>query len=85
MARADLRVGGADRSIVRLHAFQGLVFGIALKKRRFQLLQLAGDVVVLMKRRVREDRREDAFGEDVLDQHLAHVGCRKPCAGLEAD
>jgi hypothetical protein len=77
MVRADLCGGGTDGGVVRLHAFQRLVFGVALKESRLQFVKLAGNVIVSMKRRAGKDGGENVFGKDVLDQHLAHIGFRE--------
>jgi hypothetical protein len=50
------------------------------EERGFELVELAGDVVVAVELAV-EHLREDLFGEDVLDQHLAHIGGRE--AGVD--
>ena len=73
--------GGADGGVVRRHALERLVLGVAFEERRLQLVKLAGDVVVLMKRRAGKDGGENVLGQDVLDQHLAHVGFRE--AGVD--
>ena len=41
---------------------------------RLQLVELARDVVLLVEVAVVEDLGEDFLGQDVLDQHLAHIG-----------
>ena len=71
---ADLRGGGADRGVVGLQALERVLLQAAGEEVAFQRVQLARDVVVLVKVAVVEDLGEDFFGQDVLDQHLAHVG-----------
>ena len=50
------------------------MLGVAGEEGGFELVQLARDVVVLVVVGAGEDGREHFAGEDVLDQHLAHVG-----------
>jgi len=71
---ADLRGGGADGGVVTLQALERLALERAGEEGAFQRVQLAGHVVVLVKVAVVEHLGEDFFGQDVLDQHLAHVG-----------
>ncbi len=70
---ADLAGRGADRAVVDLQRFERLELGVAGEERRFELVQLARDVVVVMERRARKHDAEDFLGQDVLDQNLAHV------------
>ena len=51
-----------------------LLLEVAGEESRFQRVQLAGDVVLAVEVAVVEDLGENLFGQDVLDQHLAHVG-----------
>ena len=74
MMRADLRGGRTDSGVVRLHAFQRLVLGVAFEESRLQLVKLARNVVIAVKRRTGKDGGENVFSKDVLDQHFAHVG-----------
>jgi hypothetical protein len=71
---ADLRGGGADGCVVRFQALERVLLQRAREKGAFQRVQLAGDVVVLVKVALIEDVGKDFLGQDVLDQHLAHVG-----------
>ena len=45
-----------------------------MKKRALQLVELPGDVVLAVELVLGEHAQEDVLGEDVLEQHLAHVG-----------
>jgi hypothetical protein len=71
---ADLRGGGADGGVVGFQALERVLLERAGEEGAFQRVQLAGDVVVLVEVAVVEDVGEDFLGQDVLDQHLAHVG-----------
>ena len=68
-----MRRGRTDRGVVDLQAAQGLVPGVAGEEGVLELVQLAGDVVVLVEDLAWEDGVEDLVGQDVLDQDLAHV------------
>ena len=74
---ADLRGGAADGGVVGLQALEGVLLQRAGEEGVFQRVQLAGDVVVPVEVAVVEDVGEDLLGQDVLDQHLAHVGFGK--------
>jgi hypothetical protein len=71
---ADLRGGGADGGVVGFQALERVLLERAGEEGAFQRVQLAGDVVVLVEVAVVEDVGKDFLGQDVLDQHLAHVG-----------
>jgi hypothetical protein len=71
---ADLRGGGADGGVVGFQALERVLLQRTREEGAFQRVQLAGDVVVLVKVAVVEDVGKDFLGQDVLDQHLAHVG-----------
>ncbi len=71
---ADLRGGGADGGVVGFQAFERLLLQAAGEELGFQRVQFARHVVVLVEVAVVEHLGEDFLGQDVLDQHLAHVG-----------
>ena len=71
---ADLRSGGADGSVVGFQTLECLLFERACEEGAFQRIQLARHVVVLVEVAVVKHLGEDFFGQDVLDQHLAHIG-----------
>lgn len=71
----DLRCGGSDGTVVGLQPFERLELGVAGEKAGLELVELARHVVVLVERGTRKNRDENLLGEDVLNQHLAHVGC----------
>ncbi|WP_255565190.1 hypothetical protein [Methylovirgula sp. HY1] len=75
MAR-NLRRGGADRGVIGLQLLQRLLFGAAGEEFRFQRIKLLGDIVVPVELIVVIDFRENLLGQNMLDQHLPHVGGR---------
>lgn len=73
----DLRGSSADGRVVRGQRLERLKLGVAGEERGFQLVKFTRDVVVLVKRRVGEDFRENLFRQHVLDQHLSHIRVRE--------
>ncbi len=70
----DLRGGGSDGAVVGLQALERLKLGVAGEERPLELVEFAGHVVVLVEGGSRKDGGEDLLGQDVLDQHLPHIG-----------
>ncbi len=70
----DLRGGGADGGVITLQPFERLLFERAGKESAFQRVQLARYVVVLVKVAVVKHLGKNLFRQDVLNQHLAHIG-----------
>ena len=70
----DLVSGAADGSIVDTQAVYGLPAHVASEKGLLQGGELAGDVVLAVELVFTEHSQEDVLGEDVLQEHLAHVG-----------
>ena len=64
----------ADRRVVGLQRLQRLALHCPAKEHPLQLIELFGDVVLAVEVALVEDVVEDFLGEDVLDQHLPHVG-----------
>src|ERR1035441_3315201 len=66
----DLRSGLANCSVIWLQAFQYLELCIPGKEGCFQLVQLAGNVVIFVIGGVGKNSREHLPCEDVLDEHF---------------
>ena len=58
-------------------------FRSPVKKVPSRSVELPGDVVLAVEVVLAEDLGEDLLGQDVLDQHLAHVG--RCDVGIDAD
>ena len=69
----DLVGGAADGAVVGAQAVYGLAAHVAGEEGALQGVQLAGDVVLPVELVLGEDAQEDVLGQDVLEQHLAHV------------
>lgn len=61
MVAAEVAGRHADRAAVHLQCLERLDLGVAGEEGRFELVQLARDVVVLVERRVRKNDAENAF------------------------
>ena len=73
MAR-DLRCGRADRGVVGLERLQRVPLHRAGEEFALQRIEFLRDVVLAVEIALVENVGEDLLGQDVLDQHLAHVG-----------
>ena len=62
-----------DGGVVRLKRVQSLLLNIASEEQSLQHVKRLSDVVIAVEITVAEDTGEDVLGQDVLDQHLAHV------------
>ena len=69
----DLVGGAADGAVIGAEAVDGLAPDVAGEEGTLQGVQLAGDVVLPVELVLGEDPQEDVLGQDVLQQHLAHV------------
>ena len=63
-----------DGPVVGPQPVDGLPPHVAGEEGPLQVVQLAGHVVFLVKLVLGEHSQEDVLGEDVLEQHLPHVG-----------
>lgn len=70
----NARRGRADSRIVRLQHVHGLLLHTASEEQLLQRVERLRDVVLAMEVALTEDARENVFGQDVLDEHLANVG-----------
>ena len=68
--------GGLDLDdlVVVLDLAEGVALGRAGEEGALHFLQLAGDAVLIEELGIAEDGEEDFLGEDVLDEHLVHIG-----------
>ena len=66
--------GGVDRGVVRFKPFQRLLLNVAGEKFALQRAEFFGDVVGTVKVGVLEYCGENFLGQDVLNEHFAHVG-----------
>ena len=69
----DLVSGAADGAVVGAEAVDGLAAEVAGEEGLLKGVELAGDVVFPVELVLAEHAQEDVLGEDVLQQHLAHV------------
>ena len=70
----DFVGGAADGPVVGSEAVNGLASHVAGEEGLLQGGELAGDVVLAVELVFAENAEEDVLGEDVLQQHFAHVG-----------
>ena len=80
---ADLCGGSVNGGVVGFQALKCFLFECASEERTLQRIQLARHVVVLVKVRVVKYLSKNLFAQDVLNQHLAHVGTPTHCASVE--
>ena len=73
----DQRRRRADCRVVGLKTLQRLPLGRAREELAFQRIELLGDVVLAVEIILVEDVGEDFLSQDVLDQHLPHIGFRQ--------
>ena len=70
----DFVGGAADGPVVGAEAVDGLAAHVAGEEGLLQGRQLPGDVVLPVELVLGEHPEEDVLGEDVLEQHLPHIG-----------
>ena len=66
----------ADCAVVGAEPVDGLAAHVAGEEGPLQAVEPLGDVVLAVELVLGEDAEEDVPGEDVLEEHLAHVGLR---------
>ncbi len=71
--RCGCMCGGGANSRRNRFPFEGVAFSTP-QKSAFERIQLTRHVVVLVKVGIVKHLGKDFFGEDVLDQHFAHIG-----------
>ena len=69
----DAGGGLANGAVVGFQPLEGVFLGGAGEEGFLDAGELAGDVVFAVELGVVEDAEKDVFGEDVLEQHFAHV------------
>lgn len=72
--RRNQRGRGEDRGVIGLEALQRVSLDRAGEKLGFERIKLFRDIVLAMEIALVENLGENVFRQNMLDQHLAHVG-----------